>query len=172
MSNEARIEAMVTSSTDETPRNDRERQVPELPFPGRVLLVDDMYDDAALLALLLAPLEVSVVVAQSADEALEIVNRQVVDLVVTDLNMPGPSGLDLARVIQTQRDGPTVIFMTGSPRSGDRVAAFELGAVAYLQKPVNVEYLIGLVRETLLSRCLARVHAAAVKSSDATGEAS
>jgi len=53
----------------------------------RVLLVDDIYDNAILLADVLAPLNASVVAARSAAEALSIVDAHVVDLVVTDLNM-------------------------------------------------------------------------------------
>jgi DNA-binding response OmpR family regulator len=117
-----------------------------------VLLVDDMRDDALLLAVALARLESSVSVAGSAEEALAIIDEQVIDLVVTDLNMPGASGLDLARELGSRQDGPAVIFVTGSQRPADKVAAFELGAVAYLEKPVDVEHLIGLAGEILRSR--------------------
>jgi DNA-binding response OmpR family regulator len=133
-----------------------------------VLLVDDIYDDAAMLAVLLAPLGANVVVARSAEEARRILNRENVDLVVTDLNMPDASGLDLARELRGQFDVPAVIFMTGSQRAGDRVAAFEMGAVAYLQKPVDVAYLIELAREILRSRCVARSTATLVDNSSAT----
>jgi CheY-like chemotaxis protein len=68
-----------------------------LPFADRMLLVDDMQEDAELLAELLEPLGASIVVVQSAEAALKILDKQIVDLVVTDLNMPGANGLDLAR---------------------------------------------------------------------------
>jgi two-component system response regulator RegX3 len=89
-------------------------------------------------------------------------------LVVTDLNMPGASGLDLARELRTRRDVPAVIFMTGSQSAGDKVAAFELGAVAYLQKPIDTDYLIGLAREILRSRCAERTSAAANENANPT----
>ena len=93
------------------PRIDMEPQIPGSPFAGRVLLVDDMHDDVELLAILLAPLEASVVVAGLAKEALAILDQQIVDLVVTDLNMPGKSGLDLAREVGARSDVPAVIFI-------------------------------------------------------------
>jgi two-component system OmpR family response regulator len=143
----------VTTGTEEVCRNYTGQQILPRPFAGRVLLVDDMQEDAELLAELLEPLGASIVVAQSAEAALKILDKQIVDLVVTDLNMPGASGLDLAREIRTRHDAPAVIFMTGSQRAEDKVAAFELGALAYLQKPVDVGQLIGLAREILRSRC-------------------
>src|SRR4051794_2727358 len=84
------------------------------PFDARLLLVDDVLDDTALLAAMLAPIGATVVVAGSVREALAIVDKQFVDLVVTDLNMPGASGLDLARALRGRHDAPAVIFLTGS----------------------------------------------------------
>jgi DNA-binding response OmpR family regulator len=138
-----------------------EASVRDRPVAGGVLLVDDMLETAQLLAYLLAPLKTTVTVAGSAEEALTILDNEVVDLVVTDLNMPGTSGLELARELRTRRDVPAVIFMTGSQLAGDRIAAFALGAVAYLQKPVDVAHLIGLAREILRSRKAERTSGAA-----------
>ena len=112
-----------------------------------MLVVDDIYDNAILLADLLAPLNANVVAARSVGEALTIVDAQVVELVVTDLNMPGGSGLDLARDLRRRRHPPAVIFLTASTLAADKVAAFELGAAAYLQKPVDCAYLTRLARQ-------------------------
>ena len=119
------------------------------PSAGRVLLVDDEYEDAALLAVLLAPLDANVLVARSTEEALGIVDQRLVDLVVTDLNMPDASGLDLARELADRDNAPAVIVLTGSQSSKDEASALELGALAYLRKPVDVERLITLAREIL-----------------------
>jgi CheY-like chemotaxis protein len=129
---------------------------------ARVLLVDDEYDDAMLLADQLALLGASVGVARSANEALAILDQQFVDLVVTDLNMPGGSGLDLVRALRGCHDVPAVIFMTGSMSVRDKAEAFALGAVAYLTKPVDVGHLIALAGDILGSRCAKRARDAAV----------
>jgi DNA-binding response OmpR family regulator len=128
-----------------------------------------MLEDAELLAELLAPLETSIVVAQSAEEALRILDEQSVDLVVTDLNMPGASGLDLARDLRRRHDAPAVIFVTASQRAEDKVAAFELGALAYLKKPVDVVQLIELARESLRSRCAERTTDATIGNTKPSG---
>jgi len=138
--------------------------VPARPVAGSLLLVDDMNEDALLLASLLAPLKARIVIARSAEEAWTILDGQAVELVVTDLNMLGASGLDLARELLGRHDVPAVIFMTGSPRAEDEIAAFALGAVAYLQKPVNVEHLIGLAREIFDARSALRTSKAATES--------
>ena len=149
----------VLRAPTEVSRNDVGHVLPP-PLVGCVLLVDDMYDDLTLLAALLAPLEATIVVARSGEEALRMVDKQAVDLVVTDLNMPGMSGLDLARQLRGRLDAPAVIFLTGSERAADEVTAFELGAVAYLRKPVYIEYLTGLAREILRVRRGKRTHGA------------
>ena len=133
---------------------------------GHVMLVDDEYEDALLLATLLAPLDATIVVAKSAEEALATLDTRLVDLVVTDLNMPGASGLDLVRELRKRRDVPAVIFMTGSMSARDEVAAFELGAIAYLPKPVDVGHLMGLAREILRTRCAQRTIDAAKGRAD------
>jgi len=144
----------LTSTRVKGSRDEGGQPVLPRPLIGRVVVVDDMYDDAILLAELLAPLDATIAVARSAGEALTMVDTQVVDLLVTDLNMPGGSGLDLTRELRRLRDIPAVIFLTASTCAADKVTAFELGAVAYLQKPVDVEYLIGLAKEII------RVHRA------------
>ena len=119
---------------------------------GRVLLVDDVYEDAALLAVLLGPLDATVLVARSAEEALDVVDQRLIDLVVTDLNMPDASGLDLARELARRDNAPAVVVLTGSLSVKDEASALELGAIAYLRKPVDVDHLIALAREILVGR--------------------
>jgi CheY-like chemotaxis protein len=144
--------AVLTSATVDGSRNDLQSRVLVRHLAGHVLLVDDMREDSLLLASMLTPLDTNVMIAQSTAEALAMLDKQVVDLVVTDLNMPGASGLDLTRELRKRHDVPAVIFLTGSISARDKVEALQLGAVAYLQKPVDLEHLIRLAREILGSR--------------------
>ena len=118
---------------------------------GKVLLVDDARTDALLLAEVLDLLNATIEIAGSVEEALAISDGATIDVVVTDLNMPVASGLDLARELRKRQDSPALIFVTGSHCPLDQAAAFELGAVAYLQKPVNVTHFIAVVRDALRS---------------------
>jgi CheY-like chemotaxis protein len=135
-------------------------------WAGRVLLVDDVYEDAALLAVLLAPLEATVLVARSAEEALRIVDERLVDLVVTDLNMPDASGLDLTRELGERDDAPVVVVLSGTQCAQDEASALELGAVACLRKPVDVDRLIKVAREILLDRRSMQTGSPAIDSLD------
>jgi CheY-like chemotaxis protein len=141
----------LTAATAQQMRDETVRQVPASPLGGKVLLVDDVRDDALLLAEVLDVLNASIEVAGSVEEALAILDETTIDLVVTDLNMPLANGLDLARELRKRQDTPALIFVTGSQCPRDKATAFELGAVAYLQKPVNIAHFIGLVRDTLRS---------------------
>jgi CheY-like chemotaxis protein len=158
--------AVLAPATEGGSSNNVEPQVLARHLTGHVLLVDDVHEDALLLAALLTPLETNVIVARSASEALAMLDEQVADLVVTDLNMPGPSGLDLTRVLRKRHDVPAVIFLTGSLSARDKVEAMELGAAAYLQKPVDVGHLIRVAREILGPRCTNGTDDAAVENAN------
>ncbi len=64
------------------------------PGASRVLLVDDEPDQAALLRAMLSPLGIEVLTADSAEQAIAALHRQPVDVVVTELHLPGASGID------------------------------------------------------------------------------
>jgi DNA-binding NtrC family response regulator len=115
----------------------------------RVLVVDDASEDVSTLSTLLEPLDIEVVSAGSAEQAREILQGQLIDAVVTDLNLPGASGLDLTREIRKRDDSMPVILVTGSSSIANAIEAVKLGASDYLQKPVDPSRLISLLRELL-----------------------
>ena len=68
---------------------------------------------------------------------------------ITDLHMPGLSGLDLQdRLIATGHRFP-IIFITGYPDENARVRAMKAGAIAFLSKPFNADHLIGYLDKAL-----------------------
>jgi DNA-binding NtrC family response regulator len=96
-------------------------------------------------------LGIDVVPAASAEEALRLLARQPVDLVVTDLTLPGASGLDLTRALRQRAEAIPVVVMTGSSSISHAIEALKNGAHDYLQKPVDPARLISLVREIVRS---------------------
>ncbi|HMI84251.1 MAG TPA: sigma-54 dependent transcriptional regulator [Polyangiaceae bacterium] len=121
------------------------------PSLGRVLLVDDEPDQVALLCAMLTPLGMDVATAESAEQAQTLFHRQPADVVVTDLNLPGASGIDLIRELRKAENPPAVVLITGEGSVGSAVEALKLGATDYLQKPVDPMRLVTLLQELLRS---------------------
>ncbi len=121
------------------------------PSLGRVLLVDDEPDQVALLRAMLTPLGMEVSTAESAELALSQFQKHPVDVVVTDLNLPGASGIDLIRNLRKAENPPAVVLITGEGSVTSAVDALKLGATDYLQKPVDPMRLVTLLQELLRS---------------------
>ncbi len=128
-----------------------EDRSPAQPTLGRVLLVDDEPDQVALLRAMLTPLGMDVATAESAEQALQVFRRHPVDLVVTDLHLPGQSGIDLIRQLRQVETPPAVVLITGEGSVSSAVEALKLGASDYLQKPIDPMRLVTLVQELLHS---------------------
>lgn len=118
---------------------------------GRVLLVDDEPDQVALLRAMLTPVGLDVSTAESAEQALTALRRTPVDVVVTDIHLPGASGIDLIRELRKSDGMPAVVIMTGQGSVSGAVEALKLGASDYLQKPIDPMRLVSLLRELLRS---------------------
>lgn len=117
----------------------------EKPFTARVLLVDD--DDLLLRALtrLLARPGYEVLPCADAAKALLHLEQGNVDIVISDIMMPGWSGIDLLRQVRRFNLDIPVILMTGSPDLATAISAVDLGAFSYLTKPVDVTTFVATV---------------------------
>jgi DNA-binding LytR/AlgR family response regulator len=118
----------------------------------RVLLVDDEAPARSELRYLLgAHPDVEVVgEAATAREAVALAAAVRYDVVFLDVEMPGPSGLDLARVFQQQASRPLLVFVTAHEQYA--VDAFAVEAFDYLLKPVEPERLARVVERVLAAR--------------------
>jgi DNA-binding LytR/AlgR family response regulator len=121
------------------------------PLPGtlRVLAVDDEAPALDELVWMLErhPAVRQVVPAASGEAALRVIHEQQLDAIFMDVQMPGLSGLDLARVLSRFSTQPPVVFVTAHERHA--VDAFELNVVDYVLKPVRDERLSEAVRRVL-----------------------
>lgn len=112
---------------------------------ARILAVDDEPAVLYALAEVLAPHEI--VRASSGKEALGMLEG--VDAVVTDLSMPGMSGVDLLAAIRDQRPHVPVVLLTARGSERDAVQAIKGGAYDYLTKPFDVDELRGVVARAI-----------------------
>jgi len=98
--------------------------------PSRLLIVDDNEMNRDMLARRLTRKGYVIGLASSAKELLERVQREAVDLVLLDIEMPNVSGLDALKTLREQYSAAQlpIIMVTAKTQSDDIVAALELGA--------------------------------------------
>jgi len=120
----------------------------------KVLLVDDEMGILDTLRILFRGEGYQVLTALGGEEALEIISREKPDLVVTDIRMPGTTGLEvLSRTREVDPEIP-VILMTAQASLQSAVRAVNEGAFYYLQKPFANDELLAICRRALEARTL------------------
>jgi two-component system response regulator FlrC len=102
-----------------------------------ILVVDDEQGVRSFLADTLEMAGHEVAQAASADEAIALVRRRSCQVVLTDLRMPGSSGMDLLAVLRSEQPEVQVIILTAHATVETAVEAMKLGAFDYLQKPIS-----------------------------------
>ena len=117
--------------------------------PARLLLVDDDPGLLKLLGMRLVSEGYSVVTAESGPEALRVLGREKVDLVISDLRMDEMDGLQLFSEIQKGHPGMPVIILTAHGSIPDAVAATQQGVFSFLTKPVDRDALYKAIDEAL-----------------------
>jgi DNA-binding NtrC family response regulator len=118
-----------------------------------VLIVDDEKHTREGLQQALAE-NYDVSVAASADEAFNLMDAQAFDVILTDLRMPGKSGLKVIDRALALANKPAVLMMTAYGNIDTAVEAMKRGAVDFLTKPVNIERLDVLIRRALKTKTL------------------
>jgi two-component system response regulator HydG len=115
----------------------------------RILVVDDAPDTLELIERNLLANGYRVFTAPGAMQAIDVLNKTTVDLVITDLKMPKVSGLDLVRHVRENLKDTEVMMITGYPTIEGAVKAVKTGSQEYLAKPFTDEELLTVVRRVL-----------------------
>ncbi|MBW4330565.1 response regulator [Stakelama sp. CBK3Z-3] len=134
----------------------------------RILVVDDTPDSLRFLVDTLERENMAVLIANSGEAAIELLNHVTPDLILMDAVMPGLSGFEATRNIKRTPDHAhiPVIFMTGLTDPENVVAAMEAGGVDYVRKPIVVSELLARLRVHLSN---ARISHGSRLALDATG---
>lgn len=120
----------------------------------RVLYIDDDPGIGRLVQKTLEAHGYDVALAQSGPSGIELLRREIFDVVALDHYMPGQTGLDVMKDITTIEPHPPVIYVTGSDDSRIAVAALKMGAVDYVWKDVQGHFreLLGSAISTALEQ--------------------
>jgi DNA-binding response OmpR family regulator len=118
---------------------------------ARLLLVEDDDDIRALFTATLHRAGYRPRVASSGQQALDQAGELVPDLVISDVSMPGLSGLDVCRALKAEprTAGTAVLLVSALSSAQDREAGLRAGADEYLTKPIRPALLLERVRSLL-----------------------
>jgi DNA-binding NtrC family response regulator len=118
-------------------------------LPGRVMVVDDHRQARESMADVLRSAGHEVVCCSSAPEALQVLERDEFDCVLTDLKMPGMNGVEFIIQLQQRRLGVAAVMVTAYASVATAVEAMRHGAFDYIEKPFNVDQLERLVGQAI-----------------------
>ncbi len=106
--------------------------------PSKVLLVDDEREFVKTLSERLSMRDMGSAVVYDGESALELISSDEPEVMVLDLKMPGVDGIEVLRRVKAERPEIEVIILTGHGSEEDRKICMQMGAFAYLQKPVDI----------------------------------
>jgi two-component system, NtrC family, response regulator AtoC len=122
----------------------------------RVLIVDDEAAIVSLLSTVLREKGWDVTEAGSGTEGIDLLDRSRFDVILTDLVMPGDSGIDLLRASKEVRPDVEVILMTGCATAETAIEAMRNGAFHYIMKPLKIEEVVNLAEKAYSQQQLQR----------------
>lgn len=115
-----------------------------------ILVVDDEELIVELLKEYFSELGYGVWVAQSAEEAIsKLNNSNNLNLVITDINLPGKSGLELLKIVKETKEDLPVVLLTGLKTLDNAISAVKSGATDYITKPFDLESVRKVVERIL-----------------------
>ena len=115
----------------------------------RILVVDDERSMREMLTILLEREGYEAVEAKNGQEALQLFETSLFDLVISDIQMPGINGIELLTRIKALAPEVPVLMITAFATAEQAVDAIKLGAFHYFTKPFNNDEIRALVRNAL-----------------------
>ncbi|MBW2144830.1 MAG: response regulator, partial [Deltaproteobacteria bacterium] len=116
-------------------------------MPSKILLVDDEREFVQTLSERLLMRDMGSAVTYDGESALELVKEDEPDVMILDLKMPGIDGIEVLRRIKETQPEIEVIILTGHGCEADRKICMDLGAFAYLHKPVDINELSDTIKK-------------------------
>lgn len=120
-----------------------------MPQPVVISIVDDDEEVREATKGLVRSLGYTAATFGSAEEFLNSEQRHDTSCIISDVQMPGLSGVEMQRRLIAEGHSPPMIFVTAFPEDRIRASAMAAGAVGFLSKPCNEEHLIGCLDSAL-----------------------
>jgi signal transduction histidine kinase/DNA-binding response OmpR family regulator len=121
---------------------------------ARLLVVDDEPAVLEVFEDFLSMLGFSVTIAPSGEDAVRIIPQLTPDIILTDINLPGMSGLEVMRFAKTVDPEVGVIVVTGHASASNAIEALRQGAYNYIQKPFDLDEIHEVIERALANRRL------------------
>jgi len=116
-------------------------------LPSKILLVDDEREFVETLSERLYMRDMGSAVAYDGESALQLIKEDEPEVMILDLRMPGIDGIEVLRRVKEKQPEIEVIILTGHGSEADRQTCMNLGAFAYLQKPVDIDQLSETIKK-------------------------
>ncbi len=116
---------------------------------GKVLLIEDNPLNMELAVDLLELGGYEVLTAATAEEGIELAQKEIPSLILMDISLPGIDGLEATRILKKDKkvkDVP-IVAMSAHAMTGDKEKAMEAGCVGYITKPIDTKSLVEKVKE-------------------------
>src|SRR5579871_4997654 len=123
---------------------------------GNILVVDDEERQREIYRDILLDEGYSAETAPNAESALRLLGQKRFDLVITDLNLPGMTGIQLLSSVQQADPTVAVVLITGYPSIQSAIEATKKGVYTYLEKPVDRDKLLEVVGEVFARMAVLR----------------
>ncbi len=124
-------------------------------MPAKILVVDDEQDICILISGFLSEEGYTVITAQNVEQGLRLFKEESPDLVITDIKMPGRSGVDLLKDIKADEPSMDVIVLTGHSDELTAIDCLRCGAYDYLLKPLEeLDLLLASIQRAIQKRRL------------------
>ncbi len=148
------IEPRVARGAQRGPAADED--VPEVPSPARLLIVEDDERVRSLLVELLSGEGYETLAVSDGEEGLRTLQREPIDVVLLDINLPGMHGINVLTAAPNTQTDAEFIMMTAFAEVETAVEAIKLGAFDYLRKPLEPDELLLVIERALDQRRLRR----------------
>lgn len=116
-------------------------------MPEHVLLIDDEKAIREIMTMRMKLRDMTVTACASAEEAMERIEKECFDVIVLDIMLPGMDGIQALKEILTSKPDSLVILLTGYATIEMCVEAMKLGAVDFIEKPVDIDTLCDKIKD-------------------------